>query len=158
MLRPRSILAAVFTTALSILCLGSCGSHDGHGHGSGDGHHHGDGGGGGKGHSHGPATALGDQTAGDFTVDAAREGDVTPGRDTPFGVTVRSANARPSTVRLWVGTEDGRGSIRARAELEAGSWHAHVEIPSPLPADAMLWIEIEADQGRKTVMSFDLKL
>lgn len=112
------------------------------------------------GHDHGPTTELGEQTSGTFTIKASREGDVVAGKDVAVNIHVApaaDAKSKAAAVRVWVGTQDGKGSMKARAEHEKTSWHAHAEIPSPLPEGSKLWIEIETDAGEKTVVGFDLK-
>jgi hypothetical protein len=110
-------------------------------------------------HGHGtaPATQLGEQTVNGFTVRASRDGGITPGKDAPIDVWVTGGNARVAAVRFWVGARDGRGSLKARAQIERDNWHTHVEVPDPLPPDSMLWVEIESESGEKTVAGFDLK-
>lgn len=136
------------------------GSHDGHDHAAGDGHDHDDADGHdhdhGDGHDHGPVTQLGEQSAGGFTIKASRDGGVTPGSDAPVDVRV-TGQAKVAAVRLWIGTQDAKGSVKAKAELEKDNWHTHVEIPKPLPEGTKLWVEIETDKGEKTVAGFDLK-
>lgn len=128
-------------------------STDGHAHRPGDGHNHDHD----HDHDHGPTTQLGEQVAGGFTVRASRDGDIAPGGDAPIDVWITGGAGRPTAVRFWIGTQDARGSIKARAELEKDNWHTHAEVPDPLPAGSMLWVEIETGAGEKTVVGFDLK-
>lgn len=124
---------------------------DGHDHKDGDDHDHMDG------HGHGPKTELGSQSAGGMTIMAAREGDVTPGGEATFDISVTGGAGKPAAVRVWVGTEDGKGSIKAKAEAEGDGWHAHTEVPKPLPSGSKLWVEVESAKGEKHVTGFDLK-
>lgn len=132
-------------------------NHDGHSHAPGEDHHHDD-----AGH-HGAPIALGEQTIGAFTVVATRdEGAIVAGKDAPIDATVTSATgAKVAAVRFWIGTEDAKGSVKARAEIEdpknPNRWHTHAEIPSPLPEGSRLWVEVEDDKGAASVGSFDLK-
>lgn len=113
----------------------------------------------------GPVIALGSSTAGAFQVTTTRdEGAIEAGKDAAIDVIVTpaaGATAKASAVRFWIGTEDAKGSVKAKAEVEdpaaPNRWHNHAEIPDPIPADAKLWVEIEADGGAKSVTSFDLK-
>ncbi|HEX8323541.1 MAG TPA: hypothetical protein VF595_06460 [Tepidisphaeraceae bacterium] len=112
----------------------------------------------------GPIVALGSATAGAFQLSATRDqGPIEAGKDTPIDVTVTPAAgaAKPTAVRFWIGTEDAKGSAKAKAEVEnpaePNRWHTHVDIPTPLPADAKLWVEVEAEGGAKSTASFDLK-
>lgn len=126
--------------------------HDGHDHGGHDhGHDHGDD------HDHGPTVELGVQTVGTFEVKASRDGELTPGGDAPIDVWITGAGAKVSAVRFWIGLPDGRGSMKAKAELEKDNWHTHAEVPSPLPEGSKLWIEIETDGGETLMTGFDLK-
>lgn len=125
---------------------------DTHDHVGGDNHDHGDG------HDHGATTELGEQTAGGFTIKASRDGDITPGKDAPIDVRVTGGTARIAAVRFWIGTQDGKGSVKAKAELDKDSWHTHAEIPSPLPTGSKLWVEVETASGDTHIAGFDLKL
>jgi hypothetical protein len=64
-------------------------------------------------------------------------------------------------VRFWIGSQDAKGSIKAKADIEdpkqTNHWHTHAEIPEPMPAGAKLWVEIETEGGEKTAGNFDLK-
>jgi len=113
---------------------------------------------GGHDHDHGPSTALGEQTVGGFTIRASRDGGIKAGGDAPIDAWVTGGTAKVAAVRFWIGTQDAKGSVKAKAALEKDNWHTHVEIPSPLPADSKLYVEIESDKGEKTVAGFDLKL
>lgn len=118
-------------------------------------------------HHGGPVIELGTSTFGPFNVLATRDaGEIVAGKDAPIDVTVTtSAGAAPGTgtavgVRFWIGTEDGRGSVKARAEIEdpaePNRWHTHAEVPNPIPAGSKLWIEIDTESGEIVKGSFDL--
>lgn len=127
------------------------------GHKEGDGHDHGDGHDQGDGHDHGPVTALGEQTIGGFTVKASRDGEIKAGGDAPVDAWVTGGSAKVAVVRFWIGSEDAKGSVKAKADLEKDNWHSHVEIPNPIADGSKLWVEIENDKGEKLVGGFDLK-
>lgn len=113
----------------------------------------------------GAVIQLGSATIGPFDVLATRDvGQIVAGKDAPIDVTVTPAagsTAKATAVRFWIGTEDGKGSVKAKADIENPNepdrWHTHAEIPSPLPAESRLWVEIEDDQGGKSVGGFDIK-
>lgn len=131
------------------------------------------------GHDHGPGgehaapkaghggavIALGEQTIGSFSVIATRdEGQIVAGNDAPIDVTVTTgagAAVKAVAVRFWIGTEDAKGSVKSKADIENPSepnrWHSHAEIPNPVPAGSRLWVEIEDDKGERSVGSFELK-
>lgn len=127
--------------------------HDhGHGEGSGMAGH-------GSGH-HGPAMELGTLDLEGLAIHLTRdEGAIVAGGDAAIDATI--TGAEPLAVRFWIGSRDGRGSTKARATIEdphePNRWHTHVEIPSPLPDGAQLWIEVELEGGVKRVGGVDLK-
>jgi len=126
---------------------------DDHGHTHDDGHDHG--------HSHGGAIiALGEQTVGPFTIKATRDsGDIVAGKNAPIDATVTTTGtAKVVAVRSWIGTQDAKGSAKAKADIEDPKeptrWHTHAEIPNPIPADSKIWVEIEDDAGAKHLAGF----
>jgi len=108
----------------------------------------------------GEVIALGTTKIGDFEVRASRhEAEFKPGGDAPIDVWIDGGVGKGVTVvRFWIGAQDAKGSIKAKADIEDGKWHTHVEIPSPMPAESRLWVEVEESGGKKTVGSFDLKI
>jgi len=108
---------------------------------------------------------LGTATIGEFTIRAARDrGELKAGGDAPIDVWLTTADGKPArvaVVRFWIGMPDAKGSIKARADIEdsrqPNHWHTHAEVPSPLMADAKLWVELEARQNEKIAASFDLR-
>lgn len=170
-MKTLTIIATASFYSLAMLPLASCGGgdkpavpaadhdHD-HDHGGADHDHdhaeapadtHNDG------HTHGATTQLGEQDAGGFKIKASRDGDIKAGGDAPIDVWV-TGGAKVASVRFWIGTEDAKGSMKAKAELETDNWHTHAEVPDPLPAGTKLWVEVEAEGGVKTVVGFDLKM
>jgi hypothetical protein len=106
---------------------------------------------------HGATTALGEKTAGVYNIKASRDGDITPGKDVPIDVWI-TGTGKIAAVRFWIGSQDAKGSIKAKAELETDNWHTHAEVPSPLPEGSKLWVEVESDTGEKIRAAFDLKM
>lgn len=163
--RLLALLAAAGLAAVPAACGG--GSSDGHTHAAGESHDHdhdhdhdhGDAAkGGAMDDDHGGvAVAMGETKAGEYAVKASRDGDVVAGKDAPIDVWI-TGGAPIAAVRFWIGTEDGKGSVKAKAELEKDNWHTHVDAPSPMPEGSKLWVEIESEGGAKTVCSFDLKI
>lgn len=113
----------------------------------------------------GAVIVLGDAAIGEFQAHVTRDqGAIVAGKDAPIDVTVKPAagsTARVSAVRFWIGLEDGKASVKAKAEVENPAepdrWHTHAEIPDPLPAGSRLWVEVESASGTKAIGSFDLK-
>lgn len=114
-------------------------------------------------HDHGPTTELGTQEVAGFTVKASRDGEIKSagGGDVPIDVWVTplpATAAKVAAVRFWIGAEDAKGSVKAKAEIEKDNWHTHAEVPEPLPPASKLWVEIETDAGAKHTVGFDLKM
>lgn len=113
----------------------------------------------------GEVIELGTATIGNLTVRASRDqGEVKAGGDVPIDVWVLTSDGKPATVaivRFWIGAADAKGSIKAKADIENSKepnhWHTHAEVPDPLPPDAKLWVEVEAERHVKSHASFDLK-
>jgi len=103
--------------------------------------------------------ALGTSKLGAFEVRASRDKvEFKPGGDAPIDVWIDGGVGKGvAGVRFWIGSEDAKGSLKAKAEIEDGKWHTHVEIPSPTPPGSKLWVEVEEPGGKKSVASFDLR-
>jgi hypothetical protein len=107
---------------------------------------------------------LGESKIGSFDVKATRDqGEIVAGKDAPIDVTVTpsaGSTVKAVAVRFWIGTEDAKGSVKAKADIEnpaePNRWHTHAEVPNPLPTGGKLWVEIEDDKGGNVVGSFDL--
>lgn len=108
---------------------------------------------------------LGSARIGPFDVKATRDlGQLVAGKDAPIDVIVNPASgqtAKVGSVRFWIGGQDAKGSVKAKADIEnpkePNHWHTHAEIPSPIPAGAKLWVEIDDDKGATSVGSFELQ-
>lgn len=113
----------------------------------------------------GAVIQLGTSTIGSFNVLATRdEGLIVAGKDAPIDVTVApvaGSTAKAAAVRFWIGTEDAKGSVKAKSEIEnpaePNRWHTHAEVPNPIPAGSRLWVEIETDKDGTVTGSFELK-
>ncbi len=103
---------------------------------------------------------LGTGKIGEFTVRASRDKvEFKAGGDAPIDVWIDGGVGKGVTaVRFWIGTEDAKGSMKAKADIEDGKWHTHTEVPNPTPSGSRLWVEIESGVGQKVLGSFDLKM
>jgi len=111
---------------------------------------------------HGAVIELGNATIGAFNVRASRDqGEIKAGGDAPIDVWLTGSSDKVLSVRFWIGTQDAKGSVKAKADIEdpkePNHWHTHAEVPNPLPPGSKLWVEIENGAGQKTSGSFDLK-
>ena len=112
------------------------------------------------GHDHGHARggALGTATIGAWTVKAF--GDITAGKEAEVDIELSGSAEKPAAVRVWIGSQDGKGAMKQKADGGGGDgkeYHAHADVPKPIPADAKLWIEIQDAKGVKSVGGFALK-
>ena len=100
---------------------------------------------------------IGEKTVGNLKLVATMDEPVKPGGEGAFDVVI--TGGKPKAVRFWVGTEDAKGSVKAKAEEETpDNWHTHAEVPDPLPAGSRFWVEVEPPTGEKFTASFDLKV
>ena len=100
-------------------------------------------------HAHGQPVALGKATIGTAAVAVTGAGEVVPGQEWHVGVALPPDAPAPKTIRVWVGTENGRGSEKARAlKATGGSYEAHVAVPKPLAAGSAVWVALESTAGQ----------
>ena len=99
---------------------------------------------------------IGEKTVGNLKLVATMDEPVKPGGEGAFDLVI--TGGKPKAVRFWVGTEDAKGSVKAKAEEETTDhWHTHAEVPDPLPPGSKFWAELEPPAGEKFNVSFDLK-
>lgn len=100
-------------------------------------------------HAHGKPVALGKASIGTAACAVTGAGEVVPGQEWHVGVVLPPDAPAPKTIRVWVGTESGRGSEKARAlKTTGGSYEAHVAVPNPLAAGSAVWIAVESAAGQ----------
>jgi hypothetical protein len=111
------------------------------------------------GHHHDNMMALGTVTLGSITAKVEGAGVPVVGRGWHVTVDVPVGTPAPKAIRVWVGIENGRGSEKAKAELEAkhpGRHSTHVNVPAPLPEGSKLWVSLENAAGEITTTSVAL--
>lgn len=97
-------------------------------------------------HAHGDEKPIGPMAIGAYQFTVVQLGDVKAGAEAVFELEFAKDAKVPSIARAWLGVESGQGSMKARFGKEGDhGLHAHVQAPATLPADAKLWIEVEAD-------------
>ena len=100
---------------------------------------------------------VGETTVSGLKLVATMDEPVKPGGEGAFDVVI--TGGKPRAVRFWVGTEDAKGSVKAKADEETpDNWHTHVEVPDPLPPGSKFWVEVEPPTGAPFKTSFDLKV
>jgi hypothetical protein len=108
-------------------------------------------------HGHGVTVDLGQQQVNGFSVRASRDGAIAGASDAPIDVWITGGSGRVTAVRFWIGTQDARGSVKAKAAIERDNWHTHAELPKPLPEGSRLWVEFDAEGSPRQLVGFDLK-
>lgn len=135
-----SITPAILTALLALGApLSAADEHAGHDHAA-DGAH-----------AHGKAEAVGAVDISVYKVAVSASGAIAAGKEWHVELRLNPDQPAPKAIRVWVGIENGRGSVKAKAEAEKdakGEYGAHVEVPNPIPADSKLWISIEPDNGQ----------
>lgn len=104
----------------------------------------------------GQTKELGSKEVAGYTVKVIQESAVKPGEEAAFAVIPSGQKDKPKAIRAWVGVQDAEGSVKGKAVEEGEEWHAHVEVPKPIPAGSQFWIEIETSAGKKKA-AFDYK-
>ncbi|MBI5941891.1 MAG: hypothetical protein HY859_15860 [Caulobacterales bacterium] len=135
-----SITPAILTALLALSApLSAADEHAGHNHAA-------------EGaHAHGKAEAVGSVEISVYKIAVSASGAIAAGKEWHVELRLNPDQPVPKAIRVWVGTENGRGSVKAKAEAEKdakGEYGAHVEVPNPIPADSKLWITIEPDNGQ----------
>lgn len=98
-------------------------------------------------HGEGAMHKLGRQKIGEYTVSAIMFGEAEAGKTVEFDIKLIDAKTDPKAMRVWIGTEDAKGSEKAATTKKTATFGAPVKVPSPLPAGSKAWIEVETDAG-----------
>ena len=107
-------------------------------------------------HAH-DEVSLGTFDIGGMKVEAAQgHGAVEAGKEGHLVVKLPYKDNGSTVVRAWIGTADRTLSTVGKGEYAPShdDYDIHAVAPSPLPADAHWWIEIEKPDGTKAVGSF----
>ena len=97
----------------------------------------------------GERKVLGKQMIAGYEVQVTQVGEVEPGKEAAFVITLKGGAGKPKAVRGWVGNETGKGAIKSKAEDEKTEYHLHHEVARPLPPKSRLWLELETPTGKK---------
>lgn len=149
----RSAMCALLALAL-VACGGDHGHDHDHDHGD-HGHDHGDHGhDDGKqdgGHAHaGERHTLGKVTHDGVEATIVQVGELTG--ELVLEVEVAPAGrAKVMAVRAWVGAEDGKGSVKAKASKvdDGAKWDVHAEAPATAAAGQRAWVAVETAAGTR---------
>lgn len=109
------------------------------------------------GDDHGKPSDLGKADVDGTSVAVTQYGHVHAGEEAVVDVVISGGDHKPSAVRVWVGVESAKGSIKSLLEEKDGKYHGHCDAPATLPEGSKIWVELEADDGHKHAASFDFK-
>ena len=55
----------------------------------------------------------------------------------------------PGTIRLWIGSHSGEGSVKSKAGSHGDHWHGDATFPDVMTSRTALWIEVEDENGER---------
>lgn len=109
-------------------------------------------------HAH-DEVALGEfDIDGNMVTAAQGHGNVEPGKEGHLVITLPYKDDGASITRAWIGSKDRTMSSVGKGEYAPShnDYDIHAIAPSPLPAEAKWWLEIEKPDGTKAVGSIPL--
>ena len=111
----------------------------------------------GHGHNHGNQPIINESISiAGVTLNIAAQGTLTPGAEYHIEMALVSGT-QGAVVRLWIGEEDGVGSIKTKADGHGDHYHAHALVPVKLSPKAALWLHIEGVDGQSGTGRIALK-
>jgi hypothetical protein len=99
---------------------------------------------------------LGRKIIGDHLVSVIVIGGIDHDEQIDFDIKLIDAKTEPTALRVWIGTEDAKGSEKAEGKKGKTTYIGKVNVPKPLPTDAKLWVELVTSQATNRG-SFDLE-
>jgi len=106
--------------------------------------------------AHGPAMELGTLELGGYQVKIVQNG-LLAGRAGDFDVFVVAGEGKPTAIRLWIGSEDGKGARKIKVTVDKAGAHNHIPTLNPTPEGAKLCVEVELSTGEKKVGTLAFK-
>lgn len=135
-----TVFSSILTGLLALGApLSAADGHAGHNHAAEDSH------------AHGKAEAVGAVDISVYRVAVSASGAIAAGKEWHVELGLAPDRPAPRAIRVWVGTSNGRGSVKSKAGVEKdvkGGFGAHVEVPDLIQADSRLWISIESEDGQ----------
>lgn len=109
-------------------------------------------------HAHDEVTLGKFDIAGNMVEAAQGHGKVEAGKESHLVIKLPYKDNGQTVTRAWIGTEDRTLSSVGKGEYAPShdDYDIHTVAPTPLPARAMWWLEIEKPDGTKTVGSIPL--
>jgi hypothetical protein len=98
-------------------------------------------------HAQGHPHKLGRKPIAGYTVSVILLGEIEPGGHVDFDIKLIDAKNDPKALRVWIGTQDAKGSEKALGKKGKATYTGEVNVPKPLPEGAQMWVELETDAG-----------
>jgi len=103
----------------------------------------------GHGHNHGNQPIINESlTIAGVTLNIAAQGNFVPGADYHIEIALVSGT-QGAVVRLWIGEEDGVGSLKTKAGSHGDHYHGHALVPIKVNSKTALWVDVTGVDGQK---------
>ncbi|NRA38213.1 MAG: hypothetical protein HRU15_08745 [Planctomycetes bacterium] len=107
------------------------------------------------GHNHGTEHHLGTLQIAADSFKVTQFGDIAAGGEAVFAIQVVTSSVKE--IRAWIGSENGRGSVKALLAIDKNLFHGHIEVPKTLTTESKLWIEFTNSADSKVSGSIPLE-
>ena len=102
----------------------------------------------GHGHNHGNQPIINESlTIAGVTLNIAAQGNFVPGADYHIEIALVSGT-QGAVVRLWIGEEDGVGSLKTKADSHGDHYHGHALVPIKVTSKTALWVDVTGVDGQ----------
>lgn len=102
----------------------------------------------GHGHNHGNQPIINESlTIAGVTLNIAAQGNFVPGADYHIEIALVSGT-QGAVVRLWIGEEDGVGSLKTKAGSHGDHYHGHALVPIKINSKTALWVDVTGVDGQ----------
>ena len=102
----------------------------------------------GHGHNHGNQPIINESlTIAGVTLNIAAQGNFAPGADYHIEIALVSGT-QGAVVRLWIGEEDGVGSLKTKAGSHGDHYHGHALVPIKINSKTALWVDVTGVDGQ----------
>jgi hypothetical protein len=102
----------------------------------------------GHGHNHGNQPIINESlTIAGVTLNIAAQGNFVPGADYHIEIALVSGT-QGAVVRLWIGEEDGVGSLKTKADSHGDHYHGHALVPIKINSKTALWVDVTGVDGQ----------
>ena len=147
----KKLLFIIAITVMSATSFAAKAEHDDHDHESGHSDEHAD-------HDHasghtdehadeGAAHDIGQVSIANIVYRVSLHGEITEGGEAVVSIEAEQGQS-PKEIRVWVGTKNGRGSVKSLLRAEShGHFHGHLEVPEKLAQGSAIWLGVRTEAG-----------